>query len=849
MPVCVICLRIFPNLKKVLKHVRFSHPAVNEYSCKENGCNRSFKTEHSYRRHFKLKHEKRDENCKSSESEALPSRPFNPALSTNQTFFINTQDLTEEEISPDETFDPGANDNSDPHSNENSDNSVNETDPNIKEKFNNELVKFMCMLYGHASIPRNQIQKIIKFLSNLFDFGMGSILSQITSFLTKTGVKKEDIAFCEEIFQDFKTVFQSFSTEYKRFKKFEGSNLLLKPVPYRIGQSIGLRKKGPKRVPFPINMIGHYIPFSELLHLFFNKGDVLESILNYQNSLSQDTENISNFVQGQFWKERTANDPRKLIPFLIYSDDYEAGNPLSSHSGIHKICGTYASFPTLPPERRSKLENIFMVLLFHSADKKRFGNQAVFHVLIDEINRIHKEGIQVNTKTFKGKVFPVFVLFVGDLLEIHSVCGFSESFICTYPCHLCRMKREDLIYACVEDVTIMRNEQNYTEDVETNQLKETGIKEKCVFNQISGFHATKSLTLDPMHDLAKGVIVYDLVLILKHFITSKITHNNITITLEFLNDRINNHDFGPIDSSSRPLGITYDELFKRGTLRMTASETLTFTTHLGLIIGDAVPPDDPHWELYLYLRQILDIVYAPSICKENLEKLSSLVEYHNSIYLALSGTNLKNKFHNLVHYQSQIEKNGPLVHLQTIRNEGKHQPSKAAAVVNRSRKNTTYSLTLKNQLVLMDAINDDFENEVMSISPKSTWTETIEVECFEDLSLPENFPNEVLCTDWVKFKGTTYAEGIVVIKEIRGNTPVLLYIQTIFLNEMDDIFFVCKNVEVIEFNKHFHAYRVQLSESSSIVDCQKLEVHCLSCISVVRCGKDLSHFISLRHKW
>lgn len=60
------------------------------------------------------------------------------------------------------------------------------------------------------------------------------------------------------------------------------------------------------------------------------------------------------------------------------------GNPLGSHSGIHKIGCVYYTVPALPPEYLSSLENIFIAFLFHSEDRgiHKINNHDMFNALI-----------------------------------------------------------------------------------------------------------------------------------------------------------------------------------------------------------------------------------------------------------------------------------------------------------------------------------------------------------------------------------------------------------------------------------------------------------------------------------
>jgi len=71
-----------------------------------------------------------------------------------------------------------------------------------------------------------------------------------------------------------------------------------------------------------------------------------------------------------------------------------------------------------------------------------------------------------------------------------------------------------------EDVNLLRNKANYTEDVTINNVIATG-KESCSFNVLNSFHAVENYSIDIMHDLLEGVCIYEVSYILHHFIVEQ----------------------------------------------------------------------------------------------------------------------------------------------------------------------------------------------------------------------------------------------------------------------------------------------------------------------------------------
>lgn len=108
-----------------------------------------------------------------------------------------------------------------------------------------------------------------------------------------------------------------------------------------------------------------FIPISKVLKAFFELPGIFSRTLNYIKELEDNTNKIKyNFMQGSLWKNKKILFGDKIVfPIAIYYDDYESNNPLGSHKGIAKCGAVYMSILCLPPEFRSKLDNIFLFIL------------------------------------------------------------------------------------------------------------------------------------------------------------------------------------------------------------------------------------------------------------------------------------------------------------------------------------------------------------------------------------------------------------------------------------------------------------------------------------------------------
>lgn len=263
---------------------------------------------------------------------------------------------------------------------------------------------------------------------------------------------------------------------------------------------------------------------------------------------------------------------------------YETNNPLGTHAGLKKLGAVYISFtPCLPPEFSSSLNNIFLALLFNSLDRKQFGTKMTFKQLISDINSLENEGINLLIDNKSQIVYFSLGLIIGDNLGLHSILGFSESFMANYPCRFCKCLKNECNFQTLQDNNKLRNKKNYNSDININNISLTGIKEICVWNQISSFYVTHNYSVDIMYDVLEGVCNYDLAPLLNNFIL-----NFKYFSLNTFNNRIQYFNYGRIENQNRAPLLLVDFL-KTNQIKMSATEMLCFTRHLGLMIGDLVP--------------------------------------------------------------------------------------------------------------------------------------------------------------------------------------------------------------------------------------------------------------------
>ena len=537
-------------------------------------------------------------------------------------------------------------------------------------------------------------------------------------------------------------------SEYKLKNYFVKNKSFIEPQSITVGEREDYKKAkgkndGPpvqKKIPVQIE----FVPLREILKKFFEIPNVFKNTMDYIASIEKNEIIITNFVQGNFWRNlKSTFDPTKIIlPLFVYNDDYETNDPLGSRAGFNKNSAVYASIPCLPLIYQSKLENIFLFSLFNSLDRKLVGDRAVFRIPINELEFLEEHGIHININDSEQDIFFRFVLLLGDNLGLNAILGFVQSFSANFYCRICLMNKRETGRTFDEDFCTLRNVENYNEGIEQNDVSKTGIVKPWVFHnsKLSSFHVTKNIIVDAMHDLLERILKYDLAMLLAYYIDVQ-----KYFSLSQLNERLNAFDYDDNNKKSRPPEITLAHLTQKF-LHMSASEMFCFFRILPLLIADFVPEGDEHWELVTLLKLIAEIVFSKKIHKNIPSLLKSTIKEYLSLVSKLFGEKyLKPKHHFLVHYPRCLEEMGPLGNISSMRYEAKHSQGKTVAKVSRNRVNIARTIALKESYTLnFRILNTPSLSEIIS-GPEIT-------DASNDLSLP--YDEKLSSTQWIEYLGS-----------------------------------------------------------------------------------------------
>lgn len=785
MPKCSFCGLSYFKVNALITHLKYIHQCQENsiFHCAEINCNRSFPLLKSYRKHLSIHTNALTQIGK--DYKVLPNHSLLPENGAKLENTDNPEQIGNPEIIKVYLSEP------DPEN----------SFMTFKNKLYDNNIIFISKLYSESTFSRKDIQKIINAINNLL-FEPMDIFEKSIKQILKNYDHNDQTFMINKFFEEFNNLFKGFETEFLRFKILENSKLFIKPITFSVGEGVETKNS----IPITKKYTAEFIPLSDVLKYFFSMPGVLHETVKYVEHLKHQ-EVISNIIQTGFWKSKISdfNDNTLVFPLFIYYDDFESGNPLGSHSGIHKLGGVYCSVACLPPKYRSQLENIFLLTLFHTSDLKEFGPSVIFSPMIEEVNKLRTEGITIVLPTGKSHIYFNTVLFLGDNLALNTILGFQESFSANSFCRFCKCLRTETQSCTFEDKKKMRNCQNYAQDLVTNFPYLTGVKIDCVLNKILSFHVTANFSVDIAHDILEGVAGVVMVRLLNQFVFV-----DKFFDIEMLNNRIKFYNFSPNHNKPPLISLEY---LKKKTLKMSASEMKTFVLNAGLIFGDLIPTGNTHWKLFIFLRKILNIIFKNFIDENMIHQLKDLIHEHHSLFLNLFQETLRPKFHFMTHYPSVLEKSGPLSNLATLRYESKHRQFKLSANVISSRVNITHSLAIKHQLQLCFRFSTQrgFTNNISytPVAESLTFSEIISDSkpVISNNENTYNFEDELSSTNKVMVNSKFYRINDVLCINSQNNSFVS--IKNIIINKQDDIMFLCEEMSTVSFSEHFFAFQLK----------------------------------------
>ena len=702
----------------------------------------------------------------------------------------------------------------------------------IKNSFD-KMIAFKCALFGNENLSR-------KIANEMFNEAVSILVEPLLQYLEKdllSSLPKEDKInknAIEILIKDYRSNMYSIKTEYNFMKILKNDyEVYTDPKEKVIRETISTIREANnlELVPVTYKICVPNIKF--ILKLFLELPCVLDEIIKYQDKL-KNTDKLINIMNGELWKEISSKfDTNKIvIPFFLFTDDFVIDHHLSFRAQKTAICGFYITFPTLPPQYRSKIENILVAAAIKSRDIKTHGYSKCLTDFIEMLKDIEINGIELNTKDNETKlVHPVLLQIIGDNLGLNQILGYVSSFTAHHYCRHCLSHKDDMRKQYVEIPEKLRTAETYAQHIENIDPTNTGIKSGCAFNELPTFKAYNNAIVDVQHDLFEGIckLILPKVKIMNQFIFIKtysffffffffnkqilkyFIEEKKYISLDHFNELREMFESEPDKKNFNDVTITSNHL-KNNDIPMTASEIRSFLLHLPLILDSFVPDKNDYcWQLLITLVEIVEIVLLPEFDDEILDRLEKLIKKHHKLYVEkCKFGHLTPKLHFLIHYVRVIRKLGPPVHYMAMRGESKHQWLKHMAQSTASRLNPAKTLCIK----------DSFSMAHRTINKKGLYLNYYEGKSNPNNDIWNNFSNllttqnigqeDIFEVGILQLNGITYKKNFIICEVDRfGNKFFLDIIHILKIENSCEYWFICSQTHNYDFDPSIRAYRVK----------------------------------------
>ncbi len=480
------------------------------------------------------------------------------------------------------------------------------------------------------------------------------------------------------------------------------------------------------------------------------------------------------------------------LALILYQDAFEVANPLGSGKKKHKILAVYLTLANLLPHCRSGIDHMQLVLLCREHDFRFFGQDLVFATLVNDLKDLEENGVVLaDGKLHKGTLCAI----AGDNLGSHCIGGFVENFSKSNNfCRYCEIDRKTFHSAPLTKAltrTVKSYEQNLKDLDAGGAGSAGGVKCNSPFNDLKYFHICQP-GLPPClgHDLFEGVVSFDLALYIDHLVNQE-----KQFTYTELNRRINQFKYLGNDARDKPVDVTPGT----GKLSGHAVQNWCLLRLLPLLIGEKIsnPTENEVWQLLLQLRQITELICAPSINVGQIAYLSVLIEeYIDTRKMTFPTHPLKPKHHYMCHYPELTDRFGPLIRLWTLRFESKHSYFKQCARNLHNFKNLPATLAERHQLLqaYLNAGSPFLEN-VMAERGTEFHVDDYNDDIRGSVACLNFQPGNTVASNEVTVKGTLYKKNMHVVLQNNDEGIVFGKIQLILVYDNSNVYFVTKKCQ------------------------------------------------------
>ena len=362
MLVCSVqsCDYRFPNVDDLTAHLLFYHHRLcsDNFECRQPGCLRTFSQLYSLKRHLLRDHVNHvgDGELHLAGNNANNALPEEPQVLNDQIGPVVGND----DINPNNVRDEAE--------------ALNArlTLENFVNVLCTNIQLYVAQLYAIPNMSRKLVDTIISGTSELFCSSIRLLKENVFNVISDGDFHNEnfadDVRKLENMFEVLGDPFEAMATEHQRLRSLSEDGFFIRPEPYEMGH-IDKHVTVNNTVQLIRSPVyGQFIPLRRVLKAFLELPGTFKAITDYMLKLNNDDSGkVSNFVQGDLWKQISAsyrNEGKFVLPLNAEFDDYEPDNALGSHQGEHSLGGLYARLMCLPPQFQSSLDNMFLLSIF-----------------------------------------------------------------------------------------------------------------------------------------------------------------------------------------------------------------------------------------------------------------------------------------------------------------------------------------------------------------------------------------------------------------------------------------------------------------------------------------------------
>lgn len=444
----------------------------------------------------------------------------------------------------------------------------------------------------------------------------------------------------------------------------------------------------------------------------------------------------------------------------------------------------------------------------------------VLQPLIDDLSKLESdEVIPVKTDSGVWILRAVLVDVLGDTLAIHDIYGLlgpsSNMF-----CRACHITRKDLLSGDFGDNFTPRTVESVQKALIDSEMGGTpsnmyGIKTGCALHELTYFRWPASLTFDPMHDLLEGVIPMVLKKCLQNFV-----YRNKTLTEHDINLMIENFEYGDTEVGDKPSSNFSKQNLrsKYNNLSQSAAQTWLLLRAFPFIFHKVLQSNPKYKEIISMLLRITYISFSNKLTESMIKDLSEAVSrFQNLFKECFPLTNAINKMHHIAHYSQVCRESGPVANCSCMMYEAKFKESKSQSKTCGNFKNLSYSLTKRLNL---KQINSILKHNYVVDKPNIISSAVIAKDTIDTATLLFELPSKINVISHLKVNGVNFRPGNVVKYKKCSNNYYGILLATVAHDS--DILFMIQELDLVEFDDQYFAYKVSVSQNIIRITFEKL---------------------------